>query len=445
MSTRRGRYIFEVSPKCEQSSLSPTRQGEALAEIPPSEQRVGEQESLFVSENEDVSRDEDVVDEQSSTVDDAAAAYEEDIYTRAAQPPTYSQRTSQPSPSSTYVRAQVAAGQPAKSCGKFRETGGWIKRKRVESARPHMKWTPSNDRKLLLFGLGREIYPSQYSTIASAFPEKPTVKAVAERLVKLRKEQKSQLNKYGLTEPEADIYDEQGNPVDFEPEQQIQKRPRKVLEQDDDDDDDVVEIEDPRVRPLPPPGSPSDDNRKERKAKRPRVTATVPWVPDLAPDEMPSRRIPLALEQRAAAMARDIDNARETVVAGPTTERRRPVSERPRPGQVEMERPDRFSLRNIPGGYQTFESRRASVSTSASTSRPAQSPVRPSPSQVISWGESRTRSSPHEGSTLSRRGVTGGPSMRHTHIVCGSSRGRFGSRGNDGPLGPRGGSSGSQA
>jgi hypothetical protein len=74
-----------------------------------------------------------------------------------------------------------------------------------------MKWTPENDRLLLLFFLGREVDTSddcgeQYKKIAAWLPEKPTPKAIQERLTKLRAECRRVLKESGIYDPDFHEY-----------------------------------------------------------------------------------------------------------------------------------------------------------------------------------------------------------------------------------------------
>ncbi|KAK3050533.1 hypothetical protein LTR09_008172 [Extremus antarcticus] len=68
-----------------------------------------------------------------------------------------------------------------------------------------MDWTPENDNKLLLLGLGKELKPADYQTIADSYKERPSKKAVQERLAKLRAKQRTALTDLGLAEPSAEI------------------------------------------------------------------------------------------------------------------------------------------------------------------------------------------------------------------------------------------------
>jgi hypothetical protein len=70
-----------------------------------------------------------------------------------------------------------------------------------EGGRPKsrkMKWTAENDRSLLLFGFGRDISGVEYQAIANWFKEKPTAKAVQERLTKLRAAGRKVLKESGI-------------------------------------------------------------------------------------------------------------------------------------------------------------------------------------------------------------------------------------------------------
>jgi hypothetical protein len=67
-----------------------------------------------------------------------------------------------------------------------------------------MKWNADNDRQLLIFGLGRDVSGKEYKAIASSFPERPTPKAVQERLTKLRGETRDLLKKWGIYDPDTD-------------------------------------------------------------------------------------------------------------------------------------------------------------------------------------------------------------------------------------------------
>lgn len=66
-----------------------------------------------------------------------------------------------------------------------------------------MKWTPERDRRLLIFGLGRDITGKEFQPIANSFPEKPTAKAVQERLTKLRVQTRQALKETGIYDIDA--------------------------------------------------------------------------------------------------------------------------------------------------------------------------------------------------------------------------------------------------
>jgi hypothetical protein len=67
-----------------------------------------------------------------------------------------------------------------------------------------MKWTPENDCKLLIFGLGRDISGKEYKAIAKQFPEEPTEKAIQERLTKLRGQCRTALKDAGIYDPDRE-------------------------------------------------------------------------------------------------------------------------------------------------------------------------------------------------------------------------------------------------
>ena len=66
-----------------------------------------------------------------------------------------------------------------------------------------MKWTAENDRTLLLVGFGRDIPGIEFQAIADYFKEKPTAKAVQERLTKLRAAQRKVLKDSGIYDADA--------------------------------------------------------------------------------------------------------------------------------------------------------------------------------------------------------------------------------------------------
>lgn len=84
-----------------------------------------------------------------------------------------------------------------------RPGGGFLN---ADAARPKsrkMKWTAENDRSLLLFGFGRDISGVEYPAIANWFEEKPTAKAVQERLTKLRAAGRKVLKESGIFDPDV--------------------------------------------------------------------------------------------------------------------------------------------------------------------------------------------------------------------------------------------------
>ena len=79
-----------------------------------------------------------------------------------------------------------------------RADGGFIN---PDNARPRdrrMRWTDSADRQLLIFGFGRDINSSEYQAISDTYPEKPTTKAVQERITKLRVATRKALKDSGI-------------------------------------------------------------------------------------------------------------------------------------------------------------------------------------------------------------------------------------------------------
>ena len=83
-----------------------------------------------------------------------------------------------------------------------RADGGFIN---PENARPRdrrMKWDAEADRQLLIFGFGREIRSNEYQILADRYPTKPTVKAIQERITKLRVETRRALKETGIFDPD---------------------------------------------------------------------------------------------------------------------------------------------------------------------------------------------------------------------------------------------------
>lgn len=65
-----------------------------------------------------------------------------------------------------------------------------------------MKWDAEADRRLLIFGFGREIRSNEYKIIADQYEQKPTVKAIQERITKIRVEVRKALKETGIFDPE---------------------------------------------------------------------------------------------------------------------------------------------------------------------------------------------------------------------------------------------------
>lgn len=90
------------------------------------------------------------------------------------------------------TRANTSKGESAASSPQktpmidLRPGGGFFGPDALRPKSRKVKWTPESDRQLLLFGFGRDISGSEYQAIADSFKEKPTAKAVQERLTKLR-------------------------------------------------------------------------------------------------------------------------------------------------------------------------------------------------------------------------------------------------------------------
>ncbi|KAK3673227.1 hypothetical protein LTR78_006772 [Recurvomyces mirabilis] len=67
-----------------------------------------------------------------------------------------------------------------------------------------MRWDEAADIKLLLFGMDRgPIQRSEHEAIAASFKEKPTAKAIGERLSKLGTEQRTLLKRLGIFDIDA--------------------------------------------------------------------------------------------------------------------------------------------------------------------------------------------------------------------------------------------------
>lgn len=84
-----------------------------------------------------------------------------------------------------------------------RPDGGYINPANIKPKGHKMKWTHERDRQLLVYGLGRDITGKEFQAIADSFPEKPTAKAIQERLTKLRAETRKVLKASGIYDADA--------------------------------------------------------------------------------------------------------------------------------------------------------------------------------------------------------------------------------------------------
>jgi hypothetical protein len=84
-----------------------------------------------------------------------------------------------------------------------RRNGGFLGADAERPKSRKMKWTAENDRSLLLFGFGRDITKVEFQAIADWFKEKPTAKAVQERLTKLRAAGRKVLKESGIFDADA--------------------------------------------------------------------------------------------------------------------------------------------------------------------------------------------------------------------------------------------------
>ena len=83
-----------------------------------------------------------------------------------------------------------------------RADGGFIN---PDNARPRdrrMTWDANADRALMILGFGRDINSKEYQIIADRFDQKPTAKAIQERITKLRVETRRALKETGIFDPE---------------------------------------------------------------------------------------------------------------------------------------------------------------------------------------------------------------------------------------------------
>ncbi|EMC97923.1 hypothetical protein BAUCODRAFT_146525 [Baudoinia panamericana UAMH 10762] len=93
--------------------------------------------------------------------------------------------------------------------------GGFIKPP-PPARQQRIKWTADNDRKLLLFALGRHPSGKESQAIADWFDEKPTGKAIQERLTKLRAEQRRIVAEAGIEMEGVEGMDGRGGDGDGE-------------------------------------------------------------------------------------------------------------------------------------------------------------------------------------------------------------------------------------
>jgi hypothetical protein len=83
-----------------------------------------------------------------------------------------------------------------------RADGGFINPGNARPRDRRMRWDAAADRRLLIFGFGREIRTEEYKILAERFEQKPTVKAIQERITKLRVEVRRVLKETGIFDPE---------------------------------------------------------------------------------------------------------------------------------------------------------------------------------------------------------------------------------------------------
>jgi hypothetical protein len=83
-----------------------------------------------------------------------------------------------------------------------RADGGFINPGNARARDRRMRWDAAADRQLLIFGFGREIRTEEYKILAERFDQKPTVKAIQERITKLRVEVRRVLKETGIFDPE---------------------------------------------------------------------------------------------------------------------------------------------------------------------------------------------------------------------------------------------------
>jgi hypothetical protein len=99
--------------------------------------------------------------------------------------------------------ASAAASSPPARFIHEHHDGGSLRPGALRPKSRKMKWTAENDRTLLLVGFGRDIPGIEFQAIADYFKEKPTAKAVQERLTKLRAAQRKVLKDSGIYDADA--------------------------------------------------------------------------------------------------------------------------------------------------------------------------------------------------------------------------------------------------
>jgi hypothetical protein len=128
---------------------------------------------------------------------------------RALSVATQSSMCTLQSDATTRIPANTSPGESAAESPREtpmidqRPGGGFFGADALRPKSRKMKWTTENDRQLLLFGFGRDISRGEYQAIADSFKEKPTAKAVEERLTKLRAAGRKVLKESGIFDANA--------------------------------------------------------------------------------------------------------------------------------------------------------------------------------------------------------------------------------------------------
>jgi hypothetical protein len=102
-----------------------------------------------------------------------------------------------------FLGESAATSSPPTGMIDQRRNGGFLNADAERPKSRKMKWTVENDRSLLLFGFGRNISKAEHQAIADFFKEKPTAKAVQERLTKLRAAGRKVLKESGIFDADA--------------------------------------------------------------------------------------------------------------------------------------------------------------------------------------------------------------------------------------------------